>query len=96
MQQYVIIAHDGKDENALDRRMSVRPFHLDGAKRLKETNNYVIGGAMLDDSGKMIGSVMVLQFETEADLKNWEATEPYIQNKVWENYEIRPFRVAAP
>jgi uncharacterized protein len=94
MQQYVVIAHDGNDENALDRRMSARPFHLDGAKKLKETNNFVIGGAMLDDNGKMIGSVMILQFETEADLKHWEATEPYIQDKVWANYEIKPFRIA--
>ncbi|MCU0326391.1 MAG: YciI family protein [Spirosomaceae bacterium] len=94
MQQYVIIAHDGIDENALDRRMNIRPFHLDGAKKLKENGNFVIGGAMLDDNGKMIGSVMIVQFETEAELRQWEATEPYIVDGVWAKYEIKPFRVA--
>ncbi|MFN3848665.1 MAG: YciI family protein [Spirosomataceae bacterium] len=94
MQQYVIIAHDGTDENALERRMNIRPFHLDGAKKLKENGNFVVGGAMLDDNGKMIGSVMIVQFETEADLRQWEATEPYIVDGVWVKYEIKPFRVA--
>lgn len=94
MQQYVIIAHDGTDENALERRMNIRPFHLDGAKKLKENGNFVVGGAMLDDNGKMIGSVMIVQFETEADLRHWEATEPYIVDGVWAKYEIKPFRVA--
>jgi len=94
MQQYVIIAHDGTDEKALERRMNIRPFHLDGAKKLKENGNFVVGGAMLDDNGKMIGSVMIVQFETEADLRQWEATEPYIVDGVWVKYEIKPFRVA--
>ena len=47
MKQYLIIANDGKDDEALDRRKEVRPLHLAGAKRLKEKNNFVIGGATL-------------------------------------------------
>ena len=49
MKQYLIIANDGKDDGALNRRKEVRPFHLAGAKKLKENSNFVIGGAMLDD-----------------------------------------------
>ena len=94
MQQYVIIAQDGTDENALDRRMEVRPFHLEGAKKLKENNNFVIGGAMLDEAGKMNGSVMILQFETDEEFKNWYENEPYIKGKVWQKIEVKPFRVA--
>jgi uncharacterized protein len=94
MNQYLITAYDGTDENALERRMNVRPFHLEGAKKLKENGNFIIGGAMLNEEGKMIGSTMILQFENQSDLQNWIDDEPYIQQKVWEKFEIKPFRVA--
>ncbi len=95
MNQYVVTAYDHTDTGALERRMNVRPFHLDGAKKLKENGNYVLGGAMLNDDGKMIGSVMILQFETNADLEAWKLNEPYITQKIWESVEIKPFKVAA-
>lgn len=94
MQQYVIIAQDGKDEEALERRKNIRPVHLAGAKKLKENNNFVIGGAMLDDEGNMRGSVMIVQFETEGEFKNWYDNEPYITSGVWKIIEVKPFRAA--
>lgn len=36
MKQYLITAYDATDEHALARRMAVRPFHLEGAKKLKK------------------------------------------------------------
>jgi uncharacterized protein len=94
MNQYLITAFDGTDENALDRRMSIRPFHLEGAKKLKENGNFIIGGAMLNDEGKMIGSTMILQFENPEELQTWIDSEPYIQQGVWVKFEVKPFRVA--
>jgi len=94
VKQYLIIANDGKDEGALDRRQEVRPLHLAGAKKLKEKNNFVIGGAMLDDDGNMRGSIMIVQFETQDDFQNWYDNEPYITQGVWKTIEVKPFRVA--
>ncbi len=94
MKQYVIIARDGNDEQALERRMEVRPVHLAGAAKLKANNNFVIGGAMLNDAGQMEGSVMILQFETEEQFNEWHKNEPYITGGVWKTIEIKPFRVA--
>ena len=95
MNQYLITAYDHTDEGALPRRMSVRPHHLDGAKELKANGNYVIGGAILNEEGNMIGSVMILQFETEEELEAWKQGEPYITQKIWETVDVKPFRVAA-
>jgi uncharacterized protein YciI len=95
MKQYVIIAQDGKDEQALERRMAARPDHLAGAKKLKEHNNFILGGAMLDEEGNMRGSVMIVQFETEEAFQQWYNNEPYIKNAVWKTIEIKPFKVAA-
>ena len=94
MKQYVIIAQDGKDADAVERRLQHRPAHLDGARKLKMEGAFVTGGAMLDDQGFMRGSVMIVQFETEDGLKKWMSEEPYIQNGVWTDIQIKPFRVA--
>jgi uncharacterized protein YciI len=94
MNQYVIIAKDGKDEEALARRMKHRPAHFELMKSYKKEGKFITGGAMLDEAGKMIGSVVTLQFENEDALNTWISEEPYINGKVWENYEIMPFRVA--
>lgn len=94
MQQYLITAYDFTDAGALERRLQVRPIHLDGARKLKANGNFVIGGAMLNEDGKMIGSTMVVQFETEAELEAWKREEPYITQGVWDRVEIKPFKVA--
>jgi uncharacterized protein len=94
MKQYVVVAQDGKDEAALDRRMAARPKHLAVAKTLKENGNLITGGAMLDDNEKMIGSVMILQFENDEKMQEWYDNEPYIKDGVWKFVEVMPFRVA--
>ena len=82
MLQYLITAWDGTDEEALDRRMKARPAHFDGARVLKANDNFIAGGAMLDEQGKMIGSTMIVQFESKEGLDNWLKIEPYITGKV--------------
>ncbi|AFK03572.1 YCII-related protein [Emticicia oligotrophica DSM 17448] len=94
MKQYVVVAQDGRDTEALDRRMAARPEHLAGAKALKANNNFIVGGAMLNDDGKMIGSVMIVQFENDEKMKEWYDNEPYIQQGVWKFVEVMPFKVA--
>lgn len=94
MPQYLIIARDGTDAKASERRMNVRPAHFEMARQLKADNNFIIGGAILDDNGQMIGSMMVVQFETEDELVRWMRNEPYINGNVWQSIEVKPFRVA--
>jgi len=94
MQQYLITAYDYTDTDALQRRLAVRENHLAGARRLKETGNFLTGGAILDADGKMIGSMMVAQFASPDDLEAWQRDEPYLTGRVWEKVEIQPFRMA--
>jgi uncharacterized protein YciI len=94
MNQYLVTGYDYTDEGALDRRMAVRPHHLDLATEMREKGNYLFGGAILNDDGKMIGSTMVFQFEKEEELEAWKQNEPYITQKIWETVDVKPFRVA--
>lgn len=94
MAQFLILAKDGTDEDALDRRMAIRPAHLEMAKKLKANGNFVIGGATFNENGKMNGSMMVVEFEDESGVKRWFEEEPYLLNGVWVDVEVKPFRVA--
>lgn len=94
MKQYLIYAYDYTDNDALNRRMAVRPDHFEKARELKAAGNFVLGGAILNDDGQMIGSTMVLQFESDEGFNKWKENEPYIRGKVWEKIEIRAFKVA--
>jgi len=92
--QFVLIAYDGTDEGALERRMGVRDNHLSGISTLRRSNNFISGGAILDDNGKMIGSMVLYEFPDRAALDAMLKDEPYIKAGVWKNITIHPFRLA--
>jgi uncharacterized protein YciI len=92
--QWVVRAYDGDDAGALDRRMKVRPAHMQSARLMKEKGEIVVGGAILDDGGRMIGSLLVVEFPSRSDLDAWLAAEPYVTGDVWRRIEVQPFRSA--
>jgi hypothetical protein len=92
--QFIVIARDGTDEQALERRLKAREAHLANVGNLKEPEKMLMGGAMLDDSGKMIGSVMVFDFPDRARLETWLKNDPYSTGGVWKSMEVKSFRVA--
>jgi uncharacterized protein YciI len=92
--QYVVTAWDGTDEGALDRRLATRPRHLERIEPFVESGNALVGGAILDDGGRMIGSVLVMDFETRVALDDWLRNDPYTTEGVWERVDVRPYRVA--
>jgi uncharacterized protein YciI len=92
--QFLITAYDGKDDDAPARRAAARPSHLEGANKLMEDGHIVIGGAILDNDGNMIGSAMVVEFENKEELDQWLNEDPYITGGVWEDVSVVPFRTA--
>lgn len=94
MKEYVIYAFDGTDAHAFEHRLSVRPAHLKNMSLFKASGNFIYGGAMLDADGKMIGSTVVMRFESKEDLQIYLDSEPYISEKVWQDIKIYPFRLA--
>jgi uncharacterized protein YciI len=92
--QWLIIAYDGADADAAERRQRHRPAHLEGAARLQAAGHLLMGGAILDDSGGMIGSAAIAQFDTRAELDEWLRTDPYVTGGVWQRIEVLPYRAA--
>ena len=92
--EFLVIAYDGTDHDALERRMAVREVHLKNARRLVAAGHIVEGGAILDEAGQMIGSAVIVDFPSREALDDWLNTEPYIIHGVWQTIEIKPFRLA--
>lgn len=92
--QFMIIAYDGKDEEATNRRMAARPAHIDGARLLKESGKLIAGGAILDDAGQMIGSTLYVEFDSRAELDSWLEQDPYVTGGVWKDITVQPIRLA--
>ncbi|NOU50299.1 hypothetical protein HG263_07055 [Pseudoalteromonas sp. JBTF-M23] len=91
--QYIITAYDYTDEDAIRRRLAVREQHFDRITALIQTGNFLSGGAMLDETGKMIGSSVHVEFSTREELDNWLNNDPYVTNNVWENIDIKEARL---
>ncbi len=92
--QFMIVAYDGTDEGALNRRLAVRDSHIAGAIELKNKGNLIAGGAILDDTGRMIGSTTYVAFESRAELDAWLERDPYVTGDVWRDITITPIRLA--
>ncbi len=87
--QFLIRAYDG--EGKLDKRMEVRPRHLEGMKKMSA--HIISAGGLLDDEGRMKGSALIMDFESREELDDYIANEPYVVEKVWEKIEIEPINV---
>jgi uncharacterized protein YciI len=94
--QFVIIDLDGTDEEAANRRAKVRQSHIDLGEELRQSGNMWYGAALLHDDGTMKGSMILVDFESEKELKAWLDKEPYIVGDVWRDVTIHKSNTREP
>ena len=87
--QYMIRALDGR--NMLEKRLAVRVQHLENLQTIK--GKILCAGGLLDEEGKMKGSALVIDFESEDALKEYLKSEPYIIEQVWADVEVSRMNV---
>jgi uncharacterized protein len=85
---FTVIRHDKPDSLGL--RLSERPKHLEYLKAVLDKIMY--GGALLDDEGKQIGSVLMIDVADEAAADEFAVTDPYVGAGLFASTEIRRFR----
>lgn len=91
--EFLVLGYDGEDDDALDRRLSVRDRHIALSDEAVERGEQVIGAAMLNDDGNMKGSAMIVDFPSRAELDEWLKTEPYVTADVWQKIEVIPCKI---
>ncbi|KAJ5474970.1 hypothetical protein N7539_008036 [Penicillium diatomitis] len=87
---------------AQEKRLAVRPEHLEGVKPLVSSGEIVAGGAMLESHPaegeplKFKGSMMLAVAESEADVRKLLENDIYTRSGVWDlaNAQIIPFKSA--
>lgn len=92
--QFLLIGRDGDDSDALSRRMAAREAHLARCSDLREKGQLLYAAAILSDDEKMIGSMLVMNWPSRAELDAWLKEEPYVKGEVWKKIEINSCKLA--
>lgn len=97
---YVLIGEDAP--NALETRMQVRAEHLARLESLRDQGRLLLAGPMpaidASDPGPagFLGSLVVAEFESLEEARNWLAGDPYVTSGVFARTSVRPFRKVLP
>ena len=88
--KFVILGYDGPEGEA--KRKIHRPAHLANLEPLVQQGRVILAGPLTDKSG----SLMVLEFESQAEAEQFANQDPYMVNGVFERVEVHPFMQVLP
>lgn len=97
---YAIISQD--IENSLEKRLSVRPAHLERLNQLKKEGRLLVAGPHpaidSDDPGSagFTGSLVVAEFDSLTSAQTWADEDPYIEAGVYQSVLVKPFKKVLP
>jgi hypothetical protein len=97
---YAILGRDAP--NSLDRRLAVRPAHLERLNAMLAEGRLILAGPLpaIDsvDPGPagFQGSLMVVEFPSLEDATAWAEADPYVAAGVFTAVEVFPFRKVLP
>lgn len=82
---FVLIGYDGPDGTELRKRC--REAHLQRLKALESEKRLLLAGPFSDKTGSLI----VFEAESPEEAVAWAEEDPYVREKVFIRYEIKPF-----
>jgi len=97
---YAIISED--ISNSLEKRMSVRPAHVERLKLLAEQGRLLIAGPHpaidCEDPGEagFTGSLVVADFDSLEAAQQWADADPYVAAGVYQQVKVKPFKKVLP
>jgi uncharacterized protein YciI len=97
---YAIVGSD--NENSLEKRLAVRPEHIQRLQALKDQGRLVLSGPFpaidSDDPGTagFTGSLIVAEFDSLEQAEMWANSDPYLQSGVYHSVTVKPFKRVLP
>jgi len=97
---YAIICEDVED--SLERRLSVRPAHLERVQALVDEGRLLVAGPHPavdgDDPGTagFTGSLIVAEFDSQEEAEIWAGQDPYVKAGVFARVTVKPFKQVLP
>lgn len=89
---FVIDCQDKSDHLAI--RLENRDAHLTYLKDFEA--QLIMAGPFLDADNKMVGSMLIMEFETHAQAEQFCAADPYTLAGLFNTVQIRPWRKVLP
>lgn len=74
---------------ALQTRLDNRSAHL---AYIADTGVVEMAGPLLNDTGEMAGSLVILEVESLDAANTWAANDPYAKAGLFENVQISPWK----
>lgn len=90
MPHFVVHALDAPGKGAA--RVTNRSAHRARLRQHDHPLTVQVGGPLLDDSGHMCGTMLVIQAAKRADVEAYLANDPYTLAGVYEQISIRAFK----
>ncbi len=87
---FLILARDAEDAEAPQRREEAYEAHIKYMEENILAGKMIYGGALMDEQGQAIGSMIVVNFDTDEQVEAWLDDEPFAILDVWANIEIIP------
>ena len=97
---YSIFAYDV--ENSLPLRASAREGHIARLKKLDAAGQLIMAGPnpAIDSpepgEAGFTGSLIVAEFDSLEEAKQWAAADPYIEAGVYDKVDVKPFKLVLP
>ena len=97
---YAIISQDV--ENSLEKRLSVRPAHIQRLSDLKDEGRLILAGPHPaidnEDPGEagFTGSLVVAEFDSLESAQAWADADPYMASGAYERVVVKPFKKVLP
>ena len=97
---YAVISQDV--ENSLEKRIAVRPAHIERLNILKNEGRLILAGPhpAIDNNepgeAGFTGSLVVAEFDSLADAQAWADADPYLASGAYESVIVKPFKKVLP
>lgn len=97
---YALISQD--QSASLDKRLAVRPAHVERLQALKNAGRLILAGPHpaidSEDPGEagFTGSLVVAEFDSLEDARQWADSDPYVSAGVYKSITVKPFKKVLP
>ncbi len=85
---FAVIRYD--KPSSFDLRLSARPKHLEYLKTVLDKIMY--GGALVNDEGKQIGSMLIINVASQAEAEAFAVEDPFVDVDLFASTSIQQFR----
>ena len=97
---YAIMSEDVED--SLEKRMAVRPAHVERLKKLQSEARLIIAGPhpAIESNEPGVagftGSLVIAEFPSLADAQAWADADPYVASGAYARVVVKPFKKVLP